>query len=714
MITCIKKIFTQLSSYVLALALIITILPPNEALAASDAIINLSSEYQTIRGFGGMNHPAWAGDLTSVQRETAFGNGDNQLGFSILRIHVDENKNNWARELETARAAVSKGAIVFASPWNPPSDMIETFTRNGVANQKRLKYDKYAAYAQHLNDFVTYMKNNNVNLYAISVQNEPDYAHDWTWWTPQEMLNFMKNYAGSINCRVIAPESFQYLKNMSDPILNDSQALANMDILGAHFYGTSISNMSYPLFKQKGAGKDLWMTEVYVPNSDNNSADRWPEAIEVSYNMHNALENGFQSYVWWYIRRQYGPMKEDGTISKRGYCMAQYSKFVRPGYVKVAATSNPNTNVYVSAYKGDNKAVIVAINKGSSAINQNFVINNGSIKSVDRYRTSANENLAKTANIDTSNSSFWANLPANSVSTFVCTLGSSSPIEPTPTPSPTPTPTPTDTTVKDYAVLKDGWYYIKNTNAQKYLQVKDNTGANGQNVEIGTGTGVNGQKWYLTNMSNGYVTFKNGLDYMLDVANGANVDGTNIQIYSVNGMDAQKFKLVPTGTSNVYGILTKSSVDTKSLDVYNFGTADGSNVCEWTYYKNSCQMWVLEPCSAPESTVPTPTPTPTPDSPSTNAPISIKILSDWSDGATANITITKTKGKDLNGWTCTFTTDRPISSVWNAELVSSNGNTYTISSPSWQPNLAAGASYTFGCGMGSGSSNVTITNASLK
>ena len=233
MITCIKKIFTQLSSYVLALALVITILPPNEALAASDAIINLSSEYQTIRGFGGMNHPAWAGDLTSVQRETAFGNGDNQLGFSILRIHVDENKNNWARELETARAAVSKGAIVFASPWNPPSDMIETFTRNGVANQKRLKYDKYAAYAQHLNDFVTYMKNNNVNLYAISVQNEPDYAHDWTWWTPQEMLNFMKNYAGSINCRVIAPESFQYLKNMSDPILNDSQALANMDILGA-------------------------------------------------------------------------------------------------------------------------------------------------------------------------------------------------------------------------------------------------------------------------------------------------------------------------------------------------------------------------------------------------------------------------------------------------------------------------------------------------
>ncbi len=72
------------------------------------------------------------------------------------------------------------------------SDMVETFNRNGDTSAKRLKYDKYAAYARHLNDFVTFMKNNGVNLYTISVQNEPDYAHEWTWWTPQEILRFMR------------------------------------------------------------------------------------------------------------------------------------------------------------------------------------------------------------------------------------------------------------------------------------------------------------------------------------------------------------------------------------------------------------------------------------------------------------------------------------------------------------------------------------------
>lgn len=424
MISRVKKSICVLLAFVTALPLMLSASAPTEVSAASDVTINLSAQKQVIRGFGGINHPAWVGDLTAAQRETAFGNGNNQLGFSVLRIYVDENKNNWYKEVSTAKRAIEHGAIVFASPWNPPSDMIETFNHNGDTKAKRLRYDKYAAYAQHLNDFVSYMKNNGVNLYAISVQNEPDYAHTWTWWTPQEMLRFMKENAGSINCKVIAPESFSYLKNMSDPILNDPQALANMDILGAHTYGTKFSDFAYPLFKQKGAGKELWMTEVYYPNSDNNSADRWPEALDVSYHIHNAMVEGdFQSYVWWYIRRQYGPMKEDGTISKRGYNMAHFSKFIRPGYVRVDATKNPNTNIYTSAYKGDNKVVIVAINRGASAVNQRFALQNGTASRVSSWVTDSSRNLAAGSAINVSGGAFTAQLPAQSVTTFVGELG---------------------------------------------------------------------------------------------------------------------------------------------------------------------------------------------------------------------------------------------------------------------------------------------------
>ncbi|MDI6647398.1 glycoside hydrolase [Bacillus altitudinis] len=419
MMSCIKK--PMLALLVCFTMLSVMFIGPGvaEVSAASDANINLNAERQVIRGFGGMNHPAWIGDLTAPQRETAFGNGQNQLGFSILRIYVDENRNNWSREVATAKRAIEHGALVIASPWNPPSSMVETFNRNG-SPAKRLKYNQYAAYAQHLNDFVTYMKNNGVNLYAISVQNEPDYAHEWTWWTPQEILRFMRENAGFINARVIAPESFQYLKNISDPILNDPQALRNMDILGAHLYGTQISQLPYPLFKQKGAGKELWMTEVYYPNSDNNSADRWPEALGVSEHIHHSMVEGdFQAYVWWYIRRSYGPMKEDGMISKRGYNMAHFSKFVRPGYVRIDATKSPESNVFVSAYKGNNQVVIVAINKNNAGVNQHFVVQNGSVSQASRWVTSGSSNLQPGTDITISGNQFWAHLPAQSVTTFV-------------------------------------------------------------------------------------------------------------------------------------------------------------------------------------------------------------------------------------------------------------------------------------------------------
>ena len=53
--------------------------------AASVCTIDDSKTYQTIRGFGGMNLPEWMGsDLTDAQRQTAFGNGDNELGLTIL------------------------------------------------------------------------------------------------------------------------------------------------------------------------------------------------------------------------------------------------------------------------------------------------------------------------------------------------------------------------------------------------------------------------------------------------------------------------------------------------------------------------------------------------------------------------------------------------------------------------------------------------------
>ena len=415
----------------------LSMLPAAETYAADTVTVDTTTEYQTIMGFGGINLPEWIaqGDMTDAQVQKSFGNGEDELGLTILRIYCSDDSNAWKNAVPTAKRAQALGATVFATPWNPPASMRINGDGTIMGGKYQLDKSKYADYAQHLNSFIKYIEGQGIDLYSISVQNEPDYAAEWTYWSPSDLADFIAQYGKSVtagtNAKLMSPESFQYRKDIYNAIFSNPQALANTDLFGTHFYGTQRSQMDFPTIEN--SGKELWMTEVYVPDSSSD-ADTYPQALKVSENIHDGLVvGGLNAYVWWYIRRSYGPLKEDGTISKRGYCMAQYSKFVRPGDIRIDATEMPAENVRVSAYKNDdNQVTVVAINESSESYAQRFNIGSGEkIVDVDRYRTSANENLALTENLENDGSGFFAQLPAESVSTFVISLeGSGSTPEP--------------------------------------------------------------------------------------------------------------------------------------------------------------------------------------------------------------------------------------------------------------------------------------------
>lgn len=425
-----KGLLARLGAGVLSGALALTALPGVllEG-SAADCVIDTTKTYQTIRGFGGMNLPEWVGsDLTDAQRRTAFGNGENELGLTMLRVFVNPDSSQWSTAVPTAKYASDAGATVFATPWEPPSNLAES---GGTDGKLHLPKANYGAYAKHLNDFGQYMKDQGVDLYSVSVQNEPDYAKEWTYWSTDETLDFIVNYGDQItSTRLMSPESFQYTPEGSSwsnggqkfyrKILDNETAMANCDVFGTHFYGTQREWMDFP--DLENSGKELWMTEVYVPNSDDNSANRWPEALDVSVNIHNGLVvANLSAYTWWYIRRSYGLMTEDGVISKRGWNMAQFSKDIRPGAKRIDATESPEKDLYISAYQGlDGEIIVVAINYSTSAMEQSFTISSGeTIESITGHRTSETENYAEISGLSASGSGFTASLPAQSVSTFV-------------------------------------------------------------------------------------------------------------------------------------------------------------------------------------------------------------------------------------------------------------------------------------------------------
>ena len=390
--------------YLLIIGLVIAAIP--WMVDAATATINLGQLNQTLRGFGGAS--VWLGQLTDANMDTLFGSGAGTIGLTIDRVRIAPD-GNWNDELQNAKKVIARGGIVMATPWTPPASMK---TNNNVVGGS-LKSTEFANYANYLQSFVNFMSSNGVSLYAISIQNEPDIqvTYESCDWTAPQMLTFARNNAGAISTRVIMCESFHFDKAYTDPILNDSVARPNVDIIGGHIYGGGLAD--YPLARNNG--KEVWMTEHL--NTDTSITG----IIQTAKEMVDCMAIGnYNAYIWWYLKRFYGPIDDNGNRTKRGCVMAQFARWIRPGYVRVGATYNPSTNVYVCAFKSGNLVRIVTVNTGTSAVTQTFSITGGTVPATfQRYRTSASEDLATLGTINTSGGSLTASLPGQSITSFV-------------------------------------------------------------------------------------------------------------------------------------------------------------------------------------------------------------------------------------------------------------------------------------------------------
>jgi glucuronoarabinoxylan endo-1,4-beta-xylanase len=370
--------------------------------------INLASTQQTIRGFGGAT--VFRPDLADADINTLFGTSDNQLGLTILRIRVSPlGISDWAKELSNAKRAKALGAMVMATPWSPPASM----KTNNNTTGGRLGVSSYAAYATYLNSFADYMTSNGAALYALSIQNEPDIQVNYEScdWTGQEMADFIRNNSFNLgNTKLMAAESFNFNQAFTDVILNDAAAAAKVGVIGGHIYGSGLRKYDNALNK----GKEVWMTEHL------DTLTTWASVMATAKEMHDCMTvASYNAYIWWYIKRFYGPIDENGQITKRGCTMAQFSKYIRPGYQRTDAT-NPTTDVYVSSYKGNGKMVIVAVNMSSLVRHVQFNISGGMVPaSFTPHITSNVKSLSTEASVNVSGGSVTYDLPASSITTLV-------------------------------------------------------------------------------------------------------------------------------------------------------------------------------------------------------------------------------------------------------------------------------------------------------
>ncbi|MEJ8817657.1 glycoside hydrolase family 30 protein [Lacibacter sp. H407] len=375
------------------------------------ATVLTNENKQVIQGFGCATvfTPPNTTALTSEEFDRLFGSANGQVGLNILRIRIASDDAWRATELNYAKAAIQRGAIILASPWSPPARMK---TNNSIISGKLIP-DSAAAYAKYLNDFALYMANNGAPLHAVSVQNEPDWDTNYEScvWTGTEMRDFLKNHGAAVTAtKLMAPELVNNNQTYINTILADDAAVANLDIFGTHIYGGGI--IDNPQIRSKG--KQIWMTEHL------DTLSTYSSGISTAVEIHDCLTKAnFNAYIWWYGKRFYGPIGQDGIVTRRGYIISHFARFIKPGAVRVGMSANSRLDVLLSAYKNGSKKVVVAINVGSYNVKQKITFDGVTAASFVPYVTTSTKNVEQGTAVASANNSFEFTLPPNSVVTFV-------------------------------------------------------------------------------------------------------------------------------------------------------------------------------------------------------------------------------------------------------------------------------------------------------
>ncbi|MDP4208891.1 MAG: glucuronoxylanase XynC [Bacteroidota bacterium] len=360
----------------------------------SAAVIDGGTTYQSIDGFGFSD--GWSGTLSSAKSDALY----TTIGMSIFRAFINPNSGDYVTPAANITAAHNAGAVVFATAWADRS----------WGSSGHLPSSRYADYANWIK---TEAANKNVDY--VSPFNEPDgNVSTQIRWTPTEILNFIKNNASTIGKPIIMPEAINFNDSYSDPVLNDATASSKISVVAGHFYGGG--NVVHQNALDKG--KHVWETEHFIENSQTDITACMTLAKEIS----DAMNNKFSAYCWWWVNEGATDgsnlVNSSGTIYKNGYIMGQFAKWIRPGKTRIAATYNPTSGVYVTAYR-NNGIVVVAVNTSSSSVIQSFSIQNISgLTSFNVHRTSGSENMASKGTVTVSNNAFLYTLPAQSVTTF--------------------------------------------------------------------------------------------------------------------------------------------------------------------------------------------------------------------------------------------------------------------------------------------------------
>lgn len=140
----------------------------------------------------------------------------------------------------------------------------------------------------------------------------------------------------------------------------------------------------------------------------------------------------------------------------------------------------------------------------------------------------------------------------------------------------------------------DGSYKISTLANGYCLDVRNGDNSAGANVQVYPSNDSDAQRWYITGYSGNYHIRPKCSECVLDLYNGFTADDTNVQLYNLNNSDAQRFEIykgdetpfaADIGTGFIAPLVHKASWITLENDINNDLTIQKANASPRQFWK---------------------------------------------------------------------------------------------------------------------------------
>jgi glucosylceramidase len=328
---------------------------------------------------------------------------------------ISEDMNDLVPLIKDAQQASKNGFKLLASPWTAPPWMKD----NGEWNAGSLKPELYSTWALFFSKYIRAYAEQGINIWGITVENEPE-NNSGNWdsmlFTPLQMASFIKNNLGpqlkKDNAAVkimIFDHNRDRVEEWANSILGDSAAAAFVWGTAVHWYSSTTewypetlnkvhaSYPDYPLMHTEGCidteipvwQDDTWYWSkeatdwgyTWAPEKDKPLHPPYVPVYRYARDIIGGLNSWLAGWIDWNIvlddkggpnhARNWciapvivKPETDEAYYTPLFYVMSHFSKYIRPGAVRIGVT-NPLPGLMITSCRNtDGSLAVVVLNQG--------------------------------------------------------------------------------------------------------------------------------------------------------------------------------------------------------------------------------------------------------------------------------------------------------------------------------------------------------------